>query len=202
MFFYFSFLGWDWVHLVRRPLIGILYQPRMIEDECGAVGGVRTGRGNRSTRRKPASVPLCPPQIPHDLTWARTRTAAMGNRRLTAWSMARPHKCVSASGTVTEFGTFRLSTATRNAKSNYTAFKRGHVIYRPSVSYGQNCVFTLPLFLSTGFIRIAFILSVPHAFLSFYLLILLLIFYFPSLICFWFPLRLLAVIVASLIFFT
>jgi hypothetical protein len=24
-------------------------------------------RGNRTTRRKPAPVPLCPPQIPHDL---------------------------------------------------------------------------------------------------------------------------------------
>jgi hypothetical protein len=24
--------------------------------------------GNRSTRRKPALVPLCPPQVPHDLT--------------------------------------------------------------------------------------------------------------------------------------
>jgi hypothetical protein len=33
---------------------------------------MRIGRGNRSTRRKPAPVPLCPPQIPHDLTWART----------------------------------------------------------------------------------------------------------------------------------
>jgi hypothetical protein len=55
--------------LVRRPLIGLLYQPRMFDDddECGAVGGMRIGRGNRSTRRKPAPVPLCPPQIPHDL---------------------------------------------------------------------------------------------------------------------------------------
>jgi hypothetical protein len=26
-----------------------------------------SGRGNRSTRRKPASVPLCAPQIPNDL---------------------------------------------------------------------------------------------------------------------------------------
>jgi hypothetical protein len=26
------------------------------------------GRGNRSTQRKPAPVPLCPPRIPHDLT--------------------------------------------------------------------------------------------------------------------------------------
>jgi hypothetical protein len=43
--------------------------------DCGAVGGMRIGRGNRNTRRKPASVPLCPPQIPHDLTQVRTREA-------------------------------------------------------------------------------------------------------------------------------
>jgi hypothetical protein len=30
---------WDWVHLVRRPLFGLLYQSRMLDDdECGAVG--------------------------------------------------------------------------------------------------------------------------------------------------------------------
>jgi hypothetical protein len=29
-------------------------------------------------------VPLCPPQIPHDLTWDRTRAAAVGIQRLTA----------------------------------------------------------------------------------------------------------------------
>jgi hypothetical protein len=83
--------GWVrlWVHLVRRPLTGLLYQPRMI-DERGAVGGMKIGRGNRSTRRKPATVPLCPPQIPHDLTWARTRAAAVGSRRLTASATARP----------------------------------------------------------------------------------------------------------------
>jgi type IV secretory pathway VirB6-like protein len=33
------------------------------DDECGTVGGMRIGRGNRSTRRKPAPVPLCPPLI-------------------------------------------------------------------------------------------------------------------------------------------
>jgi hypothetical protein len=27
-------------------------------------------------------MPLCPPQIPHDLTWARTRAAAVGSQRL------------------------------------------------------------------------------------------------------------------------
>jgi hypothetical protein len=30
--------------------------------------GMVIGKGNRSTRRKPAPVPLCPPQIPHDLS--------------------------------------------------------------------------------------------------------------------------------------
>jgi hypothetical protein len=49
--------------------VGLLYQPRMIDDDdYGAVAGMRIGRGNRSTRRKPAPVPLCPPQILHDLT--------------------------------------------------------------------------------------------------------------------------------------
>jgi hypothetical protein len=46
--------------------------------------------GNRSTLRKPAPVPLCAPQIPHDLTWGRTRTAAVGNRRLTARTITQP----------------------------------------------------------------------------------------------------------------
>jgi hypothetical protein len=29
-------------------------------------------------RRKPAPVPLFPPQIPHDLNWDQTQTTAMG----------------------------------------------------------------------------------------------------------------------------
>jgi hypothetical protein len=65
--------------------VGLLYQPRMIDDDdYGAVGGMRIGRGNGSTRRKPAPVPFCPPQIPHDLTWDRTRAAAVGSQPLTA----------------------------------------------------------------------------------------------------------------------
>jgi hypothetical protein len=56
---------------------GLLYQPQMMDDgDCGAIGGLKIGRGNRSTRRKPAPVPLCPKQIPHDQTRARTRAAA------------------------------------------------------------------------------------------------------------------------------
>jgi hypothetical protein len=66
-------VGWgETVHLVSRPRNGLLYQPRMM-DKYGIVGEMRTGRGNRSTWSKPAPVSLFPPQIPHDLTWVRTR---------------------------------------------------------------------------------------------------------------------------------
>jgi hypothetical protein len=63
--------------------IVLLYQPQMIDDgDFGAVGGMRVGRGNRSTRRKLVPVPLCPPQTPHDLICSRTRTFAVGSRLL------------------------------------------------------------------------------------------------------------------------
>jgi hypothetical protein len=48
----------------------------------GEIGGM-IGRGNRSTRRKPAPVPLCPPKTPHAARM-RTRAAAVGSQRLTA----------------------------------------------------------------------------------------------------------------------
>jgi hypothetical protein len=48
----------------------------------GEIGGM-IGRGNRSTRRKPAPVTLCPPQTQH-AAWARTLTAVVGSQRLTA----------------------------------------------------------------------------------------------------------------------
>jgi hypothetical protein len=83
------FFDWDWVHLVHRALTGLLYQPRLIDDdECVAVGGMRIGRGTRNTRRKSAPVPLCPPQTPHYLTWARTQAAAVRSRQLTTWAIA------------------------------------------------------------------------------------------------------------------
>jgi hypothetical protein len=65
-------------------------QKRVIDDDDYGALGEMIVRGNWSTRRKPAPVPLCPPQIPHDLTWHRTRAAALGCQRLTAWAMARP----------------------------------------------------------------------------------------------------------------
>jgi hypothetical protein len=52
------------------------------EGDCGATGGMKIDRGNRSTRRKPAPAPLCPPQIPFDQTRDLTRAAAMGSLQL------------------------------------------------------------------------------------------------------------------------
>jgi hypothetical protein len=59
------------MHVVRLSPLGTsaticpIVQPQMVdEDGCGAVGGM-SGRGNRSTLRKPAPVPHCPPpQLP------------------------------------------------------------------------------------------------------------------------------------------
>jgi hypothetical protein len=47
----------------------------------GEIGGM-IGRGNRSTRRKPVPVPLCPPQTPYAARM-RTRAAVVGSQRLT-----------------------------------------------------------------------------------------------------------------------
>jgi hypothetical protein len=65
----------------------IVLAPSDCED--GEFGGMN-GRGNRSTWRKPAPAPLCPPQIPLDQIGDWTRAAAVGSQRLTASAMARP----------------------------------------------------------------------------------------------------------------
>jgi hypothetical protein len=67
----------------NRPIV-----PAPDDYDDGEIGGL-SGRGNRSSRRKPAPVPLCPPQTPHAAR-TRTRAAAMGSQRLTAWATARP----------------------------------------------------------------------------------------------------------------
>jgi hypothetical protein len=70
---------------------GLLYQPQMIDDsDCGAIGVMKIGRGNRSTWRKPAPVPLCLPQIPHDQTRAWTWAAVVGSQWLTTCAMMQP----------------------------------------------------------------------------------------------------------------
>jgi hypothetical protein len=62
--------------LVGYLTMMLVFRPHSFDDrmnnECGAVGGTRIGRGNRNTRRKPALMPVCPPQILNVVTWART----------------------------------------------------------------------------------------------------------------------------------
>jgi hypothetical protein len=55
--------------------------------DVGEIGGM-IGRGNRSTRRNPTPVPLCPPQTPHAVR-TRTRAAAIWSQRLTTSATAR-----------------------------------------------------------------------------------------------------------------
>jgi hypothetical protein len=88
---FFPSLGWSGTEsTITEATTGLLCQPRMMVDHaCGAFGGM-FGRGYRSTRRKPVTIPLCSPQIPHNLTRSRTRAAAVGSRRPTAWATTRP----------------------------------------------------------------------------------------------------------------
>jgi hypothetical protein len=60
----------------------------MDDGDCGAISGMKMGRGTRSTRRKFAPAPFRRPQIPHDQTRAWARAADVGSQRLTAWAMA------------------------------------------------------------------------------------------------------------------
>jgi hypothetical protein len=78
--YYYSLNGVRLSPFGTKANIGLLYQPHMIDDsDCGAIGGMKIGRGSRTTRSKPAPAPLRPPQILHYLTWARTGTAAVGS---------------------------------------------------------------------------------------------------------------------------
>jgi hypothetical protein len=61
----------------NRPIVPV---PGDYDD--GEIGGI-IGRGNRSTRSKPAPVPLCPPQTPH-AALMRARATAVGSQLLTA----------------------------------------------------------------------------------------------------------------------
>jgi hypothetical protein len=73
--------------LLLRPFIGLLYRPWMIDCErCGAVSGMNEwlAKPKYSKRLPSAAMSTTNP------TWYRTRAAAAGSRRLTAWATARP----------------------------------------------------------------------------------------------------------------
>jgi hypothetical protein len=52
----------------NRPIV-----PAVGDCDGGKIGVVMIGKGNRSTRRKPAAVPLCPQQTPHALPGRKPR---------------------------------------------------------------------------------------------------------------------------------
>jgi hypothetical protein len=56
----------------------------MMINECGAVGGIRIGRWDRSTLRKPALASFRPLEITHDLACDGTRATSVENQRLPA----------------------------------------------------------------------------------------------------------------------
>jgi hypothetical protein len=60
-------------HLTTLSVLRLYSVDYRMINEFGVVGGMRSGKGNRSTRRKPAPATLCLPQIPHDLTLGRTQ---------------------------------------------------------------------------------------------------------------------------------
>jgi hypothetical protein len=61
IFFYWYSEGWSPFGSTHRSIV-----PTPC-DYDGDFGGIMSGRGNRSIRRKPAPVPLCPPQTSHAL---------------------------------------------------------------------------------------------------------------------------------------
>jgi hypothetical protein len=59
---FFFLLGWgETVPLVHRSLIALLWQPQMT--------GEYEEYGTEIEKLGKTSVPLCPPQIPHHMTW-------------------------------------------------------------------------------------------------------------------------------------
>jgi hypothetical protein len=121
--------------LGTAAITSLLYQPQMIDDgDCGAIVEIKIGKGNRSTRRTPAPTPLCPPQIPHDQTRARTRTAAVGSQRLNAWTMG----CLLLISVLLNRPCLRQHTRIYSSQGDELVFRprygcfrhRYHIIYR------------------------------------------------------------------------
>jgi hypothetical protein len=66
------------------------------EDDCGEADGMQTGKGNRSSRRKPSPALLLSITNP---TWSDpglNPAAAVWSQGLIAWAMARPFEVLSA----------------------------------------------------------------------------------------------------------
>jgi hypothetical protein len=83
MAFFFS----PFSYLTTPPVLTLYSVGDRMINEYGAVSGMRIGRGNRSTSRKPALLMFYP--FKSHMTWDRTRSVAVGRRPLTACSVGR-----------------------------------------------------------------------------------------------------------------
>jgi hypothetical protein len=120
-------------------------------DYDGQIGGMMIVRGNRSTRRRPAPVPLCSPQTPHAAR-TRTRAAAVGSQRLTAWATARPNGLVTVhfwailvnvpSYLISYFTALRIKNlALQLSRSNFhCCMQTIETNLRKSIYYSQNMI--------------------------------------------------------------
>jgi hypothetical protein len=81
-------IGWDCVSELLS-LTDIVHPPRRQKSMENNSGMIYWQGKTEKLGEKPVPVPLCPPQIPQELTRARTRDSARRARWLTAWAMAR-----------------------------------------------------------------------------------------------------------------
>jgi hypothetical protein len=90
----FTLLPWRWggsgPQAWMPTYVSILRIPQMIWVWRATVEWCRQGK-TEELGEKPVPVPLCPPQIPHRLTRARTQPSAMRGRRLTTLAMTRSY---------------------------------------------------------------------------------------------------------------
>jgi hypothetical protein len=86
-------MEFSWFHSALRPPMAYCASPEWL---WWWRNWWNDWQGNRSIRRKPAPVPLYPPQTPH-ASRTRTRAAAVGSQRLTAWATARPNQWLPGS---------------------------------------------------------------------------------------------------------
>jgi hypothetical protein len=131
-----------------------------IINEYGALGGMKIGRGNQSTRTKLVSVPLCPPQIAHDLTQHRILTTAVGSRQLIAMCFSksnRNHRYVTTDRQSTSLSWCQVPTWNPRPDFCYCETVAGYLMWGSSLTKGRVCRLQLLLVLASVVILVVWV---------------------------------------------